>query len=114
MTNPIEQMANVSAHLHGEVLPRVFDRVWVMRIKSGTLKGTATSWDGPPSNAYKEFISTEEHEHVLAQIRKRAASVRGDILIMGNSCFDSMAVHEQAQSAIFNIDEIIKMIGEYK
>lgn len=36
---------------HSEATP-----VWVMRISAGTLKGTATSWDGAPSTAYRKFV----------------------------------------------------------
>lgn len=36
---------------HSEAMP-----VWVMRISAGPLKGTATSWDGAPSTAYRKFV----------------------------------------------------------
>jgi hypothetical protein len=31
-------------------------KVWVCRIKSGPMKGTATSWDGPASSAYIPYV----------------------------------------------------------
>lgn len=44
-------------------------RIWVLRIKSGPMKGTAVSHDGPPSNAYRAYVPESELSALREQVK---------------------------------------------
>lgn len=67
-------------------------RVWVMRIRSGPTAGTATSWDGPPSDAYVPYVPAS----LLAEAERKLAIAREalDRFRLGHGTIASVRVEE--------------------
>lgn len=45
-------------------------RVWIMRIRSGPMAGTATSWDGAPSSAYIPYVPESLLQKANAEVKE--------------------------------------------